>query len=85
MRRSIWESFCVKLIKAIKSIPDENKYGVSDILIAKEITDIFRKKDIETNYTLFHDLVRKVNDHSKIINAVANTPSIIAASKKLIN
>jgi RNA recognition motif-containing protein len=80
MRRSIWESFCVKLIKAIKSIPDENKYGVSDMLIAKEITDIFREKDIETNYTLFHDLIRKENDHSKIINAVANTPSIIAAS-----
>jgi RNA recognition motif-containing protein len=76
----VWESFCVKLIKAIKSIPDENKYGVSYILIAKEITDIFREKDIETGYTLFRELV---NDHRKIINAVANAPSIIAASNSL--
>ena len=76
----VWQSLCVKLIKAIKNIPDENKYGVSDILIAKEITDIFREKDIETRYTLFHDLVRRVNDHNKIIKAIANTPSVIAAS-----
>ena len=79
----IWQSLCVKLIKAIKNIPDENKYGISDMLIAKEITDIFREKDIETCYTLFHDLVRKVNDHSKIIKAVANTPSIIEASNPI--
>lgn len=84
LRSSIWQSFCVKLIKAIKSIPDENKYGISDMLIAKEITDIFREKDIETCYTLFHDLVRKVNDHSKIIKAIANTPSVIAASNPIL-
>jgi RNA recognition motif-containing protein len=76
----VWQSLCVKLIKAIKNIPDENKYGVSDILIAKEITDIFREKDIETCYTLFHDLVRRVNDHNKIIKAIANIPSVITAS-----
>ena len=80
----IWQSLCDKLIKAIKNIPDENKYGISDMLIAKEITDIFREKDIETCYTLFHDLVRKVNDHSKIIKAIANTPSVIAASNPIL-
>jgi hypothetical protein len=73
----VWQSYCVKLIKAIKSIPDENKYGIGDMQIAKEITDIFRDKDIETCYTSFRELIE---DNSKIINAVANTPSIIRAS-----
>ena len=73
----IWQSLCVKLIKAIKSIPDENKYGIGDMQIAKEITDIFRNKDIETCYTLFRELVE---DNNKIIKIITNTPSIIAAS-----
>jgi len=78
-RHLIWQSFCFKLIKAIKCIPDEYKYGIDDMQIAKEITDVFRKENIDTCYTLFHDLIRKVNDHSKIIKAIANTPSVIAA------
>jgi hypothetical protein len=73
----VWQSLCVKLIKAIKSIPDENKYGIGDMQIAKEITDIFRGKDIETCYTLFRELVE---DNNKIIKAVTNTLSVITAS-----
>jgi RNA recognition motif-containing protein len=76
----IWQSLCVKLIKAIKSIPDENKYGIGDMQIAKEITDIFRNKDIETCYTLFRELVE---DNNKIIKAVTNTLSVIIASNSM--
>ena len=77
----VWQSYCVKLIKAIKNIPAENKYSISDMLIAKEITDIFREKDIETCYTSFRELVE---DNSKIIKAIANTPSVIAASNPIL-
>ena len=76
----LWQSYCVKLIKAIKSIPDENKYGISDMLIAKEITDIFRVKDIKTCYTIFRELVE---DNDKIIEAVNNTLSVIVASNPM--
>jgi RNA recognition motif-containing protein len=73
----VWQSYCAKLIKAIKNIPDENKYSIGDMQIAKEITDIFREKDIETCYTSFRELIE---DNNKIIKAVVNTPSIIRAS-----
>ena len=76
----VWQSLCVKLIKAIKSIPDENKYGIGDMQIAKEITDIFRDKDIETCYTLLRELVE---DNNKIIKAVTNTLSVIVASNPM--
>ena len=76
----VWQSYCAKLIKAIKNIPDENKYGISDMLIAKEITEIFRKKDIKTCYTSFRELVE---DNNKIIKAVNNTLSVIVASNPI--
>ena len=50
------------------------------MLIAKEITEIFRKKDIETCYTSFRELVE---DNNKIIKAVNNTLSVIVASNPI--
>ena len=78
--KCIWQSLCVKLIKVIKNIPNENKYDISDMLIAKEITDIFRVKDSETCYTSFRELVE---DNNKIIKAIANIPSVIVASNPI--
>jgi RNA recognition motif-containing protein len=69
-----WQILCARLIKEVTALPDDIKYDVGNITIVKEITDNFRKKDINTCYNLFRELI---NDYNLIIKAVVNTPSII--------